>query len=87
MMLELIMTRGGEDIELREKVLENIKYLVFDELHTYRGRQGSDVSMLIRRIKATAQHRIICIGTSATMVSSDTSTLWAQKEESLLLKL
>lgn len=81
MMLELIMTRGGEDIELREKVLENIKYLVFDELHTYRGRQGSDVSMLIRRIKAAAQYSITCIGTSATMVSSDTTTLWEQKEE------
>lgn len=81
MMLELIMTRGGEDIELREKMLSTIKYLVFDELHTYRGRQGADVSMLIRRIKAAAQHRITCMGTSATMVSSDTATLWEQKEE------
>ena len=30
---------------------------------------GSDVSLLIRRIKAQAQQKISCIGTSATMVS------------------
>lgn len=83
MMLELIMTRGGEDKELRRKMLESIQYLVFDELHTYRGRQGADVSMLIRRIKAMAAkgNQIICIGTSATMVADDNSTLKAQREK------
>jgi ATP-dependent helicase YprA (DUF1998 family) len=29
----------------------DLKYLVFDELHTYRGRQGADVAMLIRRVR------------------------------------
>jgi len=81
MMLELIMTRGGKDVEIRNAILENIKFLVFDELHTYRGRQGSDVSILIRRIKANAKNNIACIGTSATMISSDTSTLAEQKQE------
>jgi len=81
MMLELIMTRGGKDIEIRNAILESIQYLIFDELHTYRGRQGSDVSILIRRIKANAKKKIICIGTSATMVSSDTTTLLEQKKE------
>jgi ATP-dependent helicase YprA (DUF1998 family) len=81
MMLELIMTRGGKDVEIRENVLTNIKYLVFDELHTYRGRQGSDVSLLIRRIKANAEKSVLCIGTSATMVSSETTTLLQQREE------
>jgi superfamily II DNA/RNA helicase len=81
MMLELIMTRGGKDVEIRNNIFENIKYLVFDELHTYRGRQGSDVSILIRRIKAGAKNKITCIGTSATMISSDSSTILKQKEE------
>lgn len=83
MMLELVMTRGGEDKELRRKMLESIQYLVFDELHTYRGRQGADVSMLIRRIKAMAAkgNQIICIGTSATMVADDNSSLQAQREK------
>lgn len=82
MMLELVMTRSGRDVEIRQNFLENIKYLVFDELHTYRGRQGSDVSILIRRIKAAATNReIVCIGTSATMVSDDATTLKQQKQK------
>jgi superfamily II DNA/RNA helicase len=81
MMLELIMTRGGKDVDIRSNILENIKYLVFDELHTYRGRQGSDVSILIRRIKSAAANPIISIGTSATMVSSEDTTLLEQKEK------
>lgn len=81
MMLELVMTRGGRDVEIRKNFLENIKYLVFDELHTYRGRQGSDVSILIRRIKSAASNSIACIGTSATMVSGDATTLLEQKKK------
>lgn len=81
MMLELIMTRGGEDVELRQNILEGMKFLVFDELHTYRGRQGSDVSILIRRIKAAAAKDVLTIGTSATMVSADHTTLQEQREE------
>lgn len=80
-MLELAMTRSGRDVDIRKNFLENIKYLVFDELHTYRGRQGSDVSILIRRIKSAAQNPVVCIGTSATMVSEDTSTLLEQKKK------
>lgn len=81
MMLELIMTRGGKDVEVRKNILGSIKYLVFDELHTYRGRQGSDVSILIRRIKSAASQPITSIGTSATMISLEGSTLLEQKEK------
>lgn len=68
MMLELMMSRLKEN-NLRENIFENLQFLVFDELHTYRGRQGADVGMLIRRIKSKAQNDITCIGTSATMAS------------------
>lgn len=68
MMLELIMTRVQEE-DLRKSIIEQLKYIVFDELHTYRGRQGADVALLIRRIKALCDNDISCIGTSATMVS------------------
>jgi superfamily II DNA/RNA helicase len=68
MMLELIMTRQSEGW-LRESLQDSLKYLVFDELHTYRGRQGADVSMLIRRIKKRCTQPIVSIGTSATMAS------------------
>lgn len=71
MMLELIMTRQSESW-LRKSLSENLQFLVYDELHTYRGRQGSDVSYLNRRIQANCKNEIICIGTSATMASDGT---------------
>jgi hypothetical protein len=39
MMLELLLTRS-EDREL-VRAAQGIRFLVFDELHTYRGRQGA----------------------------------------------
>ncbi len=68
MMLELLLTRT-EDREL-VRAAQGLKFLVFDELHTYRGRQGADVALLIRRCRqAFGGHNITCIGTSATMAS------------------
>ena len=72
MMLELLMTRQDP---LDQAVIGNatgLDFLVLDELHTYRGRQGADVAMLVRRVKERlcADKKLICIGTSATMSSS-----------------
>ena len=72
MMLELLLTRS-EDRELI-RAAHGLRFLVFDELHTYRGRQGADVALLIRRCRHTfGGHDIICVGTSATMASGGTS--------------
>ena len=50
-------------------------FLVFDELHTYRGRQGSDVAMLVRRMRSRLEGRpVVHIGTSATMVADEKAT-------------
>ena len=78
MMLELLLTRVQER-PIRDAIFDNLRHLVFDELHTYRGRQGADVSMLIRRIQAQCKQPICCIGTSATMVSVGSPD--SQKEE------
>jgi len=78
MMLELILSRSS-DINIKKSIYDNLKYLVFDELHTYRGRQGADIAMLIRRIKSKCSNDISCIGTSATMVSG--GTIEEQKTE------
>lgn len=72
MMLELLLTRY-EERQIKDSITENLEFLVFDELHTYRGRQGADVGMLIRRIKSRIPHPVTCIGTSATMVSKGSS--------------
>ena len=72
MMLELLLTRT-EDREL-VRAAQGLEFLVFDELHTYRGRQGADVALLIRRCREAFGGRdIVCIGTSATMASGGTS--------------
>ena len=68
MMLELLLTRVQER-PIRDAIFRNLRYLVFDELHTYRGRQGADIAMLIRRIQSQCSKSVCCIGTSATMVS------------------
>jgi len=70
MMLELLLTRTAER-RIRDSVYAHLKYLVFDELHTYRGRQGADVAMLIRRIQAQCASKLVCIGTSATMATGE----------------
>src|SRR3972149_6481646 len=68
MMLELILTRPLES-GIRNSIYDNLKFLVFDELHTYRGLQGADIALLIRRICSRCAQPIVCIGTSATMIS------------------
>lgn len=78
MMLELLLTRGSQ-ANLRAAVYDQLRFLVFDELHTYRGRQGADVGLLIRRIRAKTRLPVVCIGTSATMVS--TGTLGEQQQQ------
>jgi len=68
MMAELMMVRPEDRGLLREG--DSQLFLVFDELHTYRGRQGADVAMLVRRLKARMNRRpVLHIGTSATMVA------------------
>jgi ATP-dependent helicase YprA (DUF1998 family) len=67
-MLELILTRVNEESMVRGT--RDLRFLVFDELHTYRGRQGADVALLARRARVAfgADHLQI-VGTSATMAS------------------
>ena len=67
-MLELILTRD-RDRPLIDAA-QGLKFLVLDELHTYRGRQGADVAMLVRRVRDRLNAQSMrCIGTSATMAS------------------
>ncbi len=69
-MLELILTRATERRMLASKMLQ---FLVLDELHTYRGRQGADVALLVRRVKdRLAAGDLQCVGTSATLAGAGT---------------
>ena len=68
-MLELILTRhSAPDPQLIEQA-QGLRFLVLDELHTYRGRQGADVAMLIRRVRNRLNSGLLCVGTSATIAT------------------
>ncbi|MCG9969917.1 DEAD/DEAH box helicase [Pelotomaculum terephthalicicum JT] len=70
-MLELILTRIKDKNLIRSA--QNLRFLVLDELHTYRGRQGADVAMLIRRLRNyCGGENLQCIGTSATLAGGGT---------------
>ena len=70
-MLELMLTRPDEFAFVNAGAAD-LQFVVLDELHTYRGRQGADVAMLIRRLRERSGNpQLTCIGTSATMVSGE----------------
>jgi len=71
-MLELMLTRKKESKMLRD-MGGSLRWLVLDELHTYRGRQGSDVAVLVRRARElTSGDDLQCVGTSATIAGTGT---------------
>lgn len=78
-MLELVLTRVDE----RQLVAaaQGLQFLVLDELHTYRGRQGADVALLVRRAReACRAPQMQCIGTSATMTTDGS---WAAQQRAV----
>lgn len=76
-MLELILTRPRERNLVAKAI--GLRFLVFDELHTYRGRQGADVALLARRVREACQaDQLKYVGTSATLAGPGT---WDQQRE------
>jgi ATP-dependent helicase YprA (DUF1998 family) len=65
-MLEYLLTRPFDRALVQ--AAEGLSFLVLDELHTYRGRQGADVALLVRRVRdACKATNMRCVGTSATL--------------------
>jgi ATP-dependent helicase YprA (DUF1998 family) len=81
-MLEYMLIRPT-DRALLYQATRALKFLAVDELHVYRGRQGADVSMLMRRVRQRAgRDDLLCIGTSATLATGeDRSTTRARIAE------
>lgn len=70
-MFELILTRPQEKPLIN--AAKQLHFLVLDELHTYRGRQGADVALLVRRAReAFATPQLQYVGTSATLAGAGT---------------
>ena len=78
-MLDYLMLRPKDRQLWASNKPETLRYVVVDELHTFDGAQGTDLALLLRRLRARlkipADH-LICAGTSATLGNaSDTAPL------------
>ena len=68
--LDFLLLRPADRDLWRHNGPETLRYLVVDELHTFDGAQGTDLSCLLRRLKARLdipRGRLCCVGTSATL--------------------
>ncbi|MGQ1838223.1 DEAD/DEAH box helicase [Kocuria turfanensis] len=71
-MLDQLLLRKP-DRPLWEHSAESLRYLVLDEFHTYNGAQGTDVALLIRRLRlllerlAPQRTHLVPVATSATL--------------------
>jgi hypothetical protein len=81
-MLEYMLIRPQERALVGETT-RDLRFLTVDELHVYRGRQGADVAMLLRRLRQrTGRPNLQCVGTSATIATGgDRATRRAQIAE------
>lgn len=70
-MLEYLLIRPYEQVMVKTAT-EHLRFLCVDELHVYRGRQGSDVAMLLRRVAQKAKEKPLIVGTSATLATGAT---------------
>lgn len=78
-MLDYLMLRPKDRALWAQNKPETLRYVVVDELHTFDGAQGTDLALLLRRLRArlkVPEGHLICAGTSATLGgSSDTTPL------------
>jgi DEAD/DEAH box helicase domain-containing protein len=73
-MLDYLLVRPKDASLWKENDENTLKYIIVDELHTFDGAQGTDLSCLIRRLKdrlGTPKNYMCCVGTSATIGSGD----------------
>lgn len=78
-MLDYLLIRPKDRLLWAKNTAETLRYVVVDELHTFDGAQGTDLALLLRRLRArlqTPQGHLICAGTSATLGgNADTAPL------------
>lgn len=78
-MLDYLLLRPKDRKLWERNTPTTLRYLVVDELHTFDGAQGTDLALLLRRLRARLKipaGHLVCAGTSATLGgSSDTAAL------------
>jgi DEAD/DEAH box helicase domain-containing protein len=77
-MLDYLLVRPKDRGLWTENAPDTLRYVVVDELHTFDGAQGTDLALLLRRVRArlgTPADQIICVGTSATLGDGNSGPL------------
>ncbi len=78
-MLDYLLIRPKDRQLWSKNSATTLRYVVVDELHTFDGAQGTDLALLLRRLRARLQSpdgHLICAGTSATLGgNADTAPL------------
>src|SRR5690606_4217071 len=69
-MLERMLMRQ-EDISIFVQSSQTLRYVVFDELHSYTGSKAAHIKFLLARLNHYLTSKPIYIGTSATLTSDD----------------
>ncbi len=76
-MLEYLLIRPKDSVFFDSPCASFWKYIVVDEAHTYKGANGTEIALLLRRLKERIQHNtkqpIQFIATSATLGSDNSS--------------
>lgn len=70
-MLEFLLLRPNDNVFFDGSCADNWKFIVLDEAHTYNGAKGTEISMLLQRLKqrimSKNKYKLTCIATSATL--------------------
>ena len=70
-MLEYLLLRPNDNVFFDDRNAENWKFIVLDEAHTYNGAKGTEISMLLQKLKerisGNLKQKLTCIATSATL--------------------
>lgn len=67
-MLDWMLTRP-EDRSIFKRSLKSLRFLVLDEIHTYRGNRATHLKYLLARLKVLLDGPLVQVGTSATLRS------------------
>ena len=76
-MLDYLLLRPKDRKLWERNTPTTLRYVVVDELHTFDGAQGTDLALLLRRLRArlkTPEGHRVCTGTSATLGGSANTT-------------
>ncbi len=66
-MLEYLLIRPSDSSLISAEALKNLKFIVLDEAHIYRGALGIEIALLLRRLQGTAHRMPQFVLTSATL--------------------